>query len=72
MLVPANAQLPMAHDDARAHHPQSAMAPGTLMLAKARACAQRRALRKVTRRRARNFGFAPIAPASGRLPGCRQ
>ena len=33
MLVPANAQLPMAHDDARAHNPPSAMAPGTLMLA---------------------------------------
>jgi len=33
MPVPANAQLPTAHNDARAHSPQSAMAPGTLMLA---------------------------------------
>jgi len=33
MLVPANAQLPMAHNDARAHNPPSAMATGTLMLA---------------------------------------
>ncbi len=33
MLVPASAQLPMAHDDARAHNPPSAMAPGTLMFA---------------------------------------
>jgi len=36
MLVPANAQLQMAHDDARAHNPPSAMAPGTLMLGPAR------------------------------------
>jgi hypothetical protein len=30
MLVPANAPLPMAHDDVHAIHPRSAMAPGTL------------------------------------------
>ncbi len=32
MLVPTDAQLPMAHDDANAHHHPSAMAPGTLIL----------------------------------------
>jgi len=32
MLVPADAQLSIAHNDARVHHPTSAMAPGTLML----------------------------------------
>jgi len=33
MVVPVDAQIPMAHDDVRANHPPSAMAPGTLMLA---------------------------------------
>ncbi len=36
MLVPANAHLPMAHDDTREHNPPSAMAPGTLMFAMVR------------------------------------
>ncbi len=36
MLVPADAQLPMAHDDADANRDSSAMTPGTLMFAMVR------------------------------------
>ncbi len=66
-----DAHLPIAHGAAGATIAAPAMIPATLMLAKARACAQRRAFRKVTRLRAHMFGFAPIAATSGRLPGCR-
>lgn len=32
MLVPEDAQLPMAHSDADSHFAASAMSPGTLVL----------------------------------------
>jgi len=58
MLVPADAHLPMAHNDADARNASSAMSPGTLMLAKAGLC------RFLVTRLPRLTSHSAIRPAS--------